>query len=234
MYDRETITCSKGKDGFDYVDITIVKDGKNFTFKALVKTGSDVTIINAKALGISTAGLKKTSVVVGVESIEVYEAEIESISIGEHEIYGVDMIYVSEMETFGETPILGSDYLGMMNIHKDENEIMVLEFDPAEIGNEIVEERRRKYLANSDRKAIEFMLDDFFFIEDGIYPTDFELVLVVMKDGDLSAGCVDRGSYYTEDNWRGVIRQGRGGIIEYDDILAWKPIEQMNVFDITE
>ena len=70
--------------------------------------------------------------------------------------------------------------------------------------------------------------------KDGIYPTDFEVVLVVMKDGDLSGGCVERGSRYTDENWRGVIRQNRGGVIDYEDILAWKPIENINVFEISQ
>lgn len=233
MYGCETVTCKIGKDGLNYVEIKVVKDGKEYSFNTLVKSGSGATILGAKSLGITVEGLKKAKVTVGFEEIEVYEAEIESISIADQEISGVEMIYVSDLKSFDETPVFGNDYLGKMNFHKGIDEPITLEFNPYNLGDEIVEERRAAYLLDCKREQISFTLKDWFFIEDGIYPTSFELVLVVMKDGSLSGGCVERGSRYTDDNWRGVIHQSRGRVIDYEDILAWKPIEGLNVFEDT-
>lgn len=199
-----------------------------------MKSGSNATIFGAKSLGISVEGLKKTNVIVGFENIDVYETEIESISIAEHEISGVDMVYVSDLVAFDATPVLGNDYLGKMNFHKGIDEPITLEFDPFNLGDEIVEERRREYLSNPNKRDFLIKLDGFFFIEDGMYPTNFEVVLVVMKGGRLSGGCVERGSRYTDENWRGVIHQSRGGVIDYEDILAWKLIENINIFEEDE
>ena len=87
-------------------------------------------------------------------------------------------------------------------------------------------------MENLQRTQIKIALTDFFFIEDGIYPDDFEWILVIDKNGHLSAGCVDKGSAYRTYGSHGVISQSRGGIISFDDIVAWKPIDGLKVLDI--
>ena len=57
-------------------------------------------------------------------------------------------------------------------------------------------------------------------------------ILVIDKDGQLSAGCVDKGSAYRTYGPHGVISQSRGGIMFFDDIIAWKPIDGLKVLDI--
>ena len=74
-----------------------------------------------------------------------------------------------------------------------------------------LKKRRDDYLAACKHEQISFVLTDFFFVEDGVYPDDFELVLVVLKDGSLSGGCAERGMEHTKNTPKGVIRQSRGG-----------------------
>lgn len=97
---------------------------------------------------------------------------------------------------------------------------------------EVIEQERKAYLENLQREQIKIELTDFFFVEDGIYPDEFELILVIDKEGHLSAGCVDRGSAYRAYGPYGVISQSRGGIMCFDDIIAWKPIDGLKVLDI--
>ena len=97
---------------------------------------------------------------------------------------------------------------------------------------EAIQQERKAYLENLQRSQIKIELTDYFFIEDEIYPDEFELILVIDKDGHLSAGCVDKGSAYRTYGSYGVIRQGRGGIITFDNIIAWKPIDGLKVLDI--
>lgn len=92
-----------------------------------------------------------------------------------------------------------------------------------------LKKRRDDYLAACNHEQISFTLTDFFFVEDGVYPDDFELVLVVLKDGRLSGGCAERGLEHTKNNPKGVIHQSRGGVIEYEDIIAWKPLEEVYI-----
>ena len=42
-----------------------------------------------------------------------------------------------------------------------------------------LKKRRDDYLAACNHEQISFTLTDFFFVEDGVYPDDFELVLVL-------------------------------------------------------
>ena len=87
-------------------------------------------------------------------------------------------------------------------------------------------DERMVYLQSHKDKQLLISLTDFFFIEDGMYPDEFELILVVDKDGELSAGCVDKGSRWEEYMPYGVIRQSRGGYLTFDDIIAWKVIDE--------
>lgn len=228
----EKFKCSRDKNGLNYIDVFIVKDDKEYIFKTLVKTGSDYTIFSAKELNVDISNLKKIKAVVGYEEIDVYEVVVNEIAIGDKydgSIYCVDHIYVSDLDYFKDSPVLGMDYLSKMNISSSPEEGMILEFDGGEVGNELTEERRTAYLQNLDREQIKFSLTDFFFIEDGMYPSEFELVLVIDKHGELSAGCVDNGGYYHKEHPRGVIHQSRGGVIFFEDIIAWKPIDGVKV-----
>ena len=68
---------------------------------------------------------------------------------------------------------------------------------------------------NEERKII---LSGFTFMK-GEKPGEFEVCVIVEKDGHLSAGC-----------WmNGVFRQGRGGVIDADNVLAWLPIEKVSI-----
>ena len=71
----------------------------------------------------------------------------------------------------------------------------------------------------------EVTLKGFTFIKDGL-PEDFEVCLIVEKDGNLSAGCWDTGVRSTENGKPGCFRQSRGGVIDVDYVLAWLPIEE--------
>ena len=104
--------------------------------------------------------------------------------------------------------------------------------DDIDMEYEAILQERKAYLENLQRDQIKIELTDFFFVEDEIYPDEFELILVIDKDGHLSAGCVDNGSAYRSYGSCGVIRQGRDGIISFDDIIAWKPIDGLKVLDI--
>ena len=74
----------------------------------------------------------------------------------------------------------------------------------------------------------EITLKGFSFIKDKL-PDDFEVCLLVLKDGRLSAGCWDTGMWSTENGKPGCFRQSRGGVIEVDYVLAWLPIEETSI-----
>ena len=112
------------------------------------------------------------------------------------------------------------------NIETEEN------MNDIDMEYEIIQQERNAYLETMQRNQIKIELTDFFFIEDGIYPEEFELILVIDKDGHLSAGCVDKGSAYRTYGSYGVISQSRGGIMSFDDIIAWKSIDGLKVLDI--
>ena len=71
----------------------------------------------------------------------------------------------------------------------------------------------------------EVTLKGFSFIKDKL-PDDFEVCLIVEKDGNLSAGCWDTSVRSTENGKPGCFRQSRGGVIDADYVLAWLPIEK--------
>jgi hypothetical protein len=74
-------------------------------------------------------------------------------------------------------------------------------------------------------KLGEVTLKGFTYMKDRL-PDDFEVCLIVEKDGRLSAGSWDTGLWSTENGEPGCFRQGRGGVIESDGVLAWLPIEE--------
>jgi hypothetical protein len=65
------------------------------------------------------------------------------------------------------------------------------------------------------------------YIDDGVYPEVFEVILVVLKDGRVTGGYVDSGMYL--DQAHRYIRQSRGGIVFFRDILAWCSVEDKKV-----
>ncbi len=79
------------------------------------------------------------------------------------------------------------------------------------------------------RFLVLFQLNDFHYVLDGDLPDDFEVCLIVDKEGRLSAGCWDTGTRSTENGAPGAFRQSRGGVIDLDDVWAWLPIEEYKV-----
>ncbi|MDE6713682.1 MAG: hypothetical protein K2K20_08095 [Lachnospiraceae bacterium] len=79
------------------------------------------------------------------------------------------------------------------------------------------------------KKDLKVTLTGFTFAEDGNLPEDFEVYLIVQKDGRLSAGCWDTGLDSCKDGQPGCFRQSRGGIIRIDEVLAWLPIESEKI-----
>ena len=77
-------------------------------------------------------------------------------------------------------------------------------------------------------KPGEITLTGFHFIKD-VLPQDFEVCLIIEKNGHLSAGCWDTGLWSTENGKAGSFRQSRGGVIELDNVLAWLPIEETTI-----
>ena len=58
--------------------------------------------------------------------------------------------------------------------------------------------------------------------------------MIVEKDGHLSAGCWNTGVWSTDHGKiSGSFRQSRGGVLEFDSVLAWLPIEKTEI-DIKE
>ena len=82
-------------------------------------------------------------------------------------------------------------------------------------------------------KPGEVTLKGFNYIKDKL-PDDFEVCLIVEKDGHLSAGCWDTGVWSTNHGKiPGSFRQSRGGVLEFASVLAWLPIEKTEI-DIKE
>ena len=77
-------------------------------------------------------------------------------------------------------------------------------------------------------KPGEITLTGFHFIKD-VLPHNFEVCLIIEKNGHLSAGCWDTGLWSTENGKEGSFRQSRGGVIELDNVLAWLPIEETTI-----
>lgn len=77
-------------------------------------------------------------------------------------------------------------------------------------------------------KSGEITLKGFNYMKDRL-PDDFEVCLIIEKDGQLSAGCWDTGLLSTENGKPGTFRQSRGGVIELDSVLAWLPIEEAQI-----
>lgn len=80
----------------------------------------------------------------------------------------------------------------------------------------------------TSNKPGEVTLKGFHYMKDR-FPDNFEICLIVEKDGHLSAGCWDTGLWSTENGKQGSFRQSRGGVIEPDDVLAWLPIEEATI-----
>ena len=132
----EKFFCSKDSTGLSYIDVFIVKDDKKYKFRTLVRTGSEYTIFSARRLNVDTTNLKNTKAAIGFEEIDVYEVPVDSIAIGKEDegiIVGMEHIYVSDLEYFENTPVLGMDYLSSMDISSNPEKGMVLEFDPAHL-----------------------------------------------------------------------------------------------------
>lgn len=72
-------------------------------------------------------------------------------------------------------------------------------------------------------------LSGFKYIEDGFFPEDFEVCLLVLANGSLSAGCWDTGLRSTEGGKPGCFRQSRGASIEVDYVKAWMTLEDKRV-----
>lgn len=81
-------------------------------------------------------------------------------------------------------------------------------------------------------KEISVTLTGFRYIEDGFLPQDFEVCLLVLADGMLSAGCWDTGLYSREGGEPGCFRQSRGGNIIIDLVKAWLPIEDKHIGEV--
>ena len=78
-------------------------------------------------------------------------------------------------------------------------------------------------------KPGEVTLKGFNYIKDR-FPNDFEVCLIIEKNGHLSAGCWDTGLRSTDDGKiPGCFRQSRGGFIGLDDVLAFLPIEKAEI-----
>lgn len=136
--------CTKDEKRLNYIDVFITRDGVNYKFKTLVRTGSERTIFSAQELNVDVSKLKKTQAIVGYENVDIYEIDINSIAIGdifEGDLYGVDSIYVSDAEYFKETPVLGMDYLSMMSFSNSLQEGMSLVFDAGEVAKMITEKK---------------------------------------------------------------------------------------------
>lgn len=72
------------------------------------------------------------------------------------------------------------------------------------------------------KNSKEVMLSGFTFMKDR-EPEEFEVCVIVERTGHLSAGCWLKGES------AGVFRQGRGGIIGSEHVVAWFPIEEANI-----
>lgn len=74
-------------------------------------------------------------------------------------------------------------------------------------------------------REVTLKLDDFYFIKEKL-PEEFEMCLIVLRNGKLTAGCWDTGLYSRENGESGAFRQSRGMTISLDSVWAWLPIEE--------
>lgn len=74
-------------------------------------------------------------------------------------------------------------------------------------------------------RKVTLQLEDFHFIKEEL-PEDFEVCLIVQRNGKLTAGCWDTGLYSRKDGEPGAFRQSRGMTISLDTVWAWLPIEK--------
>lgn len=58
-------------------------------------------------------------------------------------------------------------------------------------------------------------------------PEDFDVCVLILKNGVYTAGCWDTGLYATEDGSPGCFRQGCGGVIDFKYVKYWLPIEKI-------
>ena len=65
----------------------------------------------------------------------------------------------------------------------------------------------------------EITLSGFMFMKDQT-PDDYEVCLIVLNDGRVSAGC-----WITDGVGGGIFRLGRNGAIDGERIVAWLPLE---------
>lgn len=78
-------------------------------------------------------------------------------------------------------------------------------------------------------KDIEITLKGFQFREDGVIPEDFDVYLLVLNNGSLSAGCWHGRPYKEGDKSPGYFRQSRGMVIDFDYVKAWLRIEDKRI-----
>ncbi len=90
--------------------------GNDYSANALVRTGSDRTIISNDLIGVRTDRLKEVMADIGWERITVYEAEIDSFAIEDLELEHVKKRYVSDLDYFREQAVIGADVLDGLNI----------------------------------------------------------------------------------------------------------------------
>lgn len=225
---------TKNDAGKNSIWVYILHDGYDYVLNTEVTYDSEYTIFSAMDFDMDLSTLEKIPARIGDETLTVYKLKVESLSIGEEYdscIAEDAYIYLSDLERFIEYPVLGMDYLSQMNI-EDTEEQMELEFSVVDMSYEVIAQKRKNYLEYWVEEQIKLELTDFFFIKDGIYPADFELILVIDQQGKLSAGCVDKGHAYRDGYPHGVIRQSRGGVMYFDNILAWKPIDGLKVVEM--
>ncbi len=110
-----TVETRKGDDGLHYIAIAFQFDGKQYTTDALVRTGSNLTVVSTELIDVDTEGLPVVNASIGLENIPVYEIAIEGFSITELKLEQIRKIYVSELPYFKEHAILGCDVLDGLN-----------------------------------------------------------------------------------------------------------------------
>ena len=116
-----------------------------------------------------------------------------------------------------------------------------------EVNNEIKaemkvsKEERENYLSDS-KKDFSITLDGFIFVEDSdILPLSFETCICVLKEKDDEDG---EGEYYTlvgvwdesragrSEDKRGSFFDGCGGHFTLNEIIAWKPLNDLKVIKV--
>lgn len=222
------INCKKDEKGFGFVKVFIRLDKKQKEFNTLVRTGSEYTIFNAKELGVDITKLqdKKITTDIGMDSIDIYPVNIEYFSIGDEDttLYSIHEIYVSELDYFKKTPLLGMDILRFMELSFGTE--TTIEFDDEEIDRMIVGTKRKEYLETSNNPSIEVNLDHFYYVKDGILPEEFESCILISNDKEVMIGNWETGLCAMEVDSRGAWHGQFGHYWGPDDILAWKGITE--------